>query len=248
MDKPKILVVDDEPRNLRLLEALLLPCGYEIVLVENGRAALERVADNPPDIILLDLVMPEMSGFEVLQKLRAEKATMNIPIVILTSLHDSERRIEALEAGCDEIISKPFDRTELLARVKSLLRIKRYLDEIEDNNRKLKAAERIKDEFTSTVSHELRTPLAAIKSSIDILDTEAPGALTGDQKVFIKRVKSNIDRLARLIDDVLDLSKLEAGRMAMNFLPLRPETIVQEVVDTYRQMVNSKGMTIETEL
>jgi len=105
----------------------------------------------------------------------------------------------------------------------------------------------IKDEFTSTVSHELRTPLAAIKSSIDILDTEAPGALTSDQKTFIKRVKSNIDRLARLINDVLDLSKLEAGKMVMNLMPLRAESVVQEVVDSQEPLVKAKGLKISIE-
>jgi PAS domain S-box-containing protein len=104
----------------------------------------------------------------------------------------------------------------------------------------------IKDEFTSTVSHELRTPLAAMKSSIDILATEAPGKLTDDQKVFLKRVKSNIDRLARLINDVLDLSKIESGKMAMNFVPLRPGELVQEVVESQREVANSKGLALET--
>jgi len=105
----------------------------------------------------------------------------------------------------------------------------------------------IKDEFTSTVSHELRTPLAAIKSSIDILDTQVPGPLTGDQTVFIKRVKSNIDRLARLINDVLDLSKLEVGKMVMNLLPFRPEDFVQEVVETQAPVIRNKGLTIKTD-
>jgi PAS domain S-box-containing protein len=105
----------------------------------------------------------------------------------------------------------------------------------------------VKDEFTSTVSHELRTPLSAIKSSIDILDTEVPGELTRDQKIFIKRVKSNVDRLARLINDVLDLSKLESGKMVMNLIPLRPDALIQEVVETQIPLVKSKGLTITTE-
>ncbi len=104
----------------------------------------------------------------------------------------------------------------------------------------------VKDEFTSTVSHELRTPLASIKSSIDILDTEVPGKLTTDQKTFIKRVKTNIDRLARLINDVLDLSKLESGKIALNLMPVRPELLIQEVVESHQSMANSKGLKIVT--
>lgn len=124
---------------------------------------------------------------------------------------------------------------------------KKVEGELNEAKERAEQALAIKDEFTSTVSHELRTPLAAIKSSIDILDTGVPGELTADQKIFIKRVKSNIDRLARLINDVLDLSKLEAGKMVMNLLPLRAESVVQEVVDTQDPLVKGKGLTIKTE-
>lgn len=105
----------------------------------------------------------------------------------------------------------------------------------------------IQEEFTSTVSHELRTPLAAIKSSIDILETEIPGNLNKDQRVFIHRVKSNIDRLARLINDVLDLSKLESGKMVMNLLPLHPQDVIREVIEVQQPVAKAKGLRIETE-
>ena len=116
-----------------------------------------------------------------------------------------------------------------------------------ENEERLEQAMQVKTNFVSTVSHELRTPLASIKSSIDILNTEAPGKLTEDQKVFLGRVKTNIDRLARLINDVLDLSKLESGKMTMNLVPLRAEEVVKDVVEMQRAVVKNRPIVLGTE-
>jgi len=132
--KPVILVVDDQLQYLKLLEAYLVPQGYEILKAANGEAALEILSGNQIDLILLDVMMPKMSGFEVLEKLRAGDKTRLIPAVMVTALGEVEDRVTALEAGCDDFITKPFNKVELLARVKSLLRIsyfRRQLDEKE---------------------------------------------------------------------------------------------------------------------
>ncbi|MDO9262682.1 MAG: response regulator, partial [Desulfosalsimonadaceae bacterium] len=115
-DKPVILIVDDLPQNIELLEAHLVPQGYEIVKALNGEEALEKLSGNQIDLVLLDVMMPRMSGFEVLEKLRADIKTRFIPVVMITVLNEAEDRVKALAAGCDDFISKPFDRHELLAR------------------------------------------------------------------------------------------------------------------------------------
>jgi two-component system, cell cycle response regulator len=132
-DKPVILVVDDQPQNIELLEAYLVPQGYEVVTAASGEEALAKAAA-VPDLILLDVMMPKMSGIEVLAKLRATETTRLIPVVMVTALKELEDRVKALEAGCDDFITKPFDKVEMLARVKSMLRIgyyRRQLDEKE---------------------------------------------------------------------------------------------------------------------
>jgi class 3 adenylate cyclase len=128
-DPATVLVVDDLPQNLRLLEAVLAPRGYDVVVATSGREALERVAADPVDIVLLDILMPEMDGYEVCRALRADPATRFLPIVMITASGQQEK-VAAIEAGADDFIAKPFDQAELMARVRSLVRIKRYHDTI----------------------------------------------------------------------------------------------------------------------
>jgi adenylate cyclase len=126
----RILVVDDTPANVRLLEAVLRPRGYDILTAGSGPEALEVMATNPPDLVLLDVVMPGMDGYEVCRRLRATAAGAVLPVVMITA-SGNEEKVRALEAGADDFIAKPFDHAELLARVRSLLRVKEYHDLVE---------------------------------------------------------------------------------------------------------------------
>ena len=127
-NKPVILVVDDQLQNIELLEAHLVPAGYDVVRAANGEEALEKVAGNEIDLILLDIMMPGMDGFEVTRKVRHDDAHRLLPIILVTALKETEDRIKGIDAGCDDFISKPFDKHELLARVRSLLKVKAYND------------------------------------------------------------------------------------------------------------------------
>ena len=127
---PRILVVDDQPESIRLLHAVLSPRGYSVDSVSSGAEALERLAAEPaPDLVLLDVVMPEIDGYEVCRRIRATPATELLPVVMLTA-SSGEERLRALEAGADDFLMKPFDQAELLARARSLIRIKHYHDTI----------------------------------------------------------------------------------------------------------------------
>ena len=126
----RILVVDDNAQNVQLLVDKLMPLGYQVRTANGGREALACVEREPPDLILLDVVMPEMDGYAVCRAIKAEPATEVIPIIMVTALDPKEERIRGLEAGADEFLGKPFSNTELLARVRSLLRIKTLFDEV----------------------------------------------------------------------------------------------------------------------
>ncbi|MBF0235640.1 MAG: response regulator, partial [Desulfamplus sp.] len=156
-NKSIILVVDDHPENIVLLEAFLIPQGYEVVSAASGEEALKILSGNQIDLVLLDVMMP-MSGFEVLEKIRADKKTRLLPVVLVTVLTETEDRVKALEAGCDDFISKPFDKYELLIRVKSLLRIKSLHDEIE-NARK----------YAENIINAVREPLISLDQNLRVV-------------------------------------------------------------------------------
>jgi adenylate cyclase len=133
----RILVVDDTPMNVKLLEGVLTGHGYVVTTAPSGAAALERVREERPDLVLLDVVMPEMSGYEVCRRLRAEESTRLLPVVMVTALDPGLERVKGIEAGADDFLTKPINQAELLARVRSLLRIKALHDELGELNRTL---------------------------------------------------------------------------------------------------------------
>jgi putative two-component system response regulator len=137
--KAKILLVDDEERNLRLMKLLLTSFGYDVLTASNGREALEKVHDIPPDVILLDIMMPQIDGFEVAKQLKREEETKIIPIVMVTALNEVEDRVKALEAGADDFLNKPVDKTELRARVQSLVKVKAFNDYMRNYQKELEA-------------------------------------------------------------------------------------------------------------
>ncbi|MDZ4164593.1 MAG: two-component system response regulator [Smithellaceae bacterium] len=159
---PKILVVDDEDWNRRLMEAMLLPLNYEVILAVDGEEALRKVRETPPDVILLDVMMTGISGFEVARQLKENEETRIIPIVMVTALQDVETRIRALEAGADDFLSKPVDKTELRARVRSLMQVKAYNDHMRDYQKELetevaKRTEELKKAFEKIKTASLDT-------------------------------------------------------------------------------------------
>ncbi len=136
-DPARILVVDDTPMNVKLLAGILAGHGYDVITATSGAAALELVGKQRPDLVLLDVVMPEMSGYEACRRLRAEEATRLLPIIMVTALDPGEERIKGIEAGADDFLTKPINQPELLARVRSLLRIRALHDELSELNRTL---------------------------------------------------------------------------------------------------------------
>jgi adenylate cyclase len=137
-DRAIVLVVDDLPQNLRLLDAVLSPRGYDVRSAGSGEEALAALNDDPPDLVLLDILMPGMDGYEVCRRIREDPATAFVPVVMITASGDQEK-LRAIEAGADDFVSKPFNQAELLARVRSLIRVKRYHDTIERQTAELAA-------------------------------------------------------------------------------------------------------------
>jgi len=122
---PTILCVDDEPINCELLENILVVNGYDVICASNGKDALLKIKTREIDLVLLDVMMPELNGFEVCREIKESKELMNIPVIMITALSEKGDRIKGIEAGAEEFLTKPFDKTEVLARIKMLLRVKK---------------------------------------------------------------------------------------------------------------------------
>ncbi|MFA5847677.1 MAG: diguanylate cyclase [Thermodesulfovibrionales bacterium] len=157
-EKPVILVVDDQPKNIELLEAHLLPKGYEILKAEDGEEAMKMIGENSVDLVLLDIMMPKMDGFEVCRRIKGDERLRNIPVIMITALKEFEDWVKAIEAGCDEFISKPFDRHELTVRVKSLLRIKSLHDEVDEAR-----------EYAESIINTVRESLIALDQDLRVV-------------------------------------------------------------------------------
>ena len=136
---PSVLVVDDDDRNRRLLEALLIPAGYEVIMAVDGGDAVEKALADCPDVILMDVMMPRMNGFEATRRIKLDPDARIVPVVMVTSLDAVSDRVQAMESGADDFLTKPVDKSELLARVRTLVKVKAYSDHLRHYQRELEA-------------------------------------------------------------------------------------------------------------
>lgn len=204
-----ILVVDDHPQNVELLEAYLIPEGYDVITAFDGIEALEKVEEGAPDIILLDVMMPRMDGYEVCKKMKEDEATRFIPIVMVTALKELDDKIKSIESGADDFLTKPIVKIELLTRIKSLIRVKRLHDDLEKSYQELKDLEKTKENLTQMIIHDLKNPLTGIKANLEIVGMDD----LGDTQECLDAAQRSADLLQNMIQDLLDISKLEDGKL-----------------------------------
>ncbi|WP_300672693.1 response regulator [Desulfoluna sp.] len=249
--KGEILVVDDTPESLRLLADLLLTEGYRVRPTMDPKLALESALANPPELILLDVKMPGMDGFELCQRLKQETCTEQVPIIFVSALQELRERVRGFEAGGVDFITKPIQREEVLARVSAQLELSRMRQSLEKRSQELAAAnqklqdlDKLKSLFIASVSHELRTPLNAIISFSGILLREILGGLNERQRDSLERIDRAGRHLFSLITDVIDISKIEAGRSDVYPETFGLQELVEEALNTIRPQAEAKGLTV----
>ncbi len=225
----KILVVDDIPDNVTLLRYYLEDYGYDVVSANNGQETLELAASELPDAILLDVMMPVMDGIEVCQRLKEIPTLADIPVILVTAKNDDQDVVRGLDHGAHDYVTKPFNVRVLVARVEAALRAKRAQDSTRRLNQRLKAVNELVDErnqqlaainqtayeFVNNVSHDFRTPLSAIKEFAAIIGEGLAGPVTDEQKEHLGVISDCVGDLTSMVNDMLDLSKLEAGRLTV---------------------------------
>jgi signal transduction histidine kinase len=235
-----ILAVDDTPDNLILVKAILEDEGYEISLASDGLTALKQVQQSPPDLILLDVMMPEMDGYEVARRIRNNPDLPYIPILLITA-HERSSVVEGLDAGADDFVRKPFDPNELLARLRSLLRLKHSIDELEEMARQ-------RQDFVSRLTHDLRTPLVAADRMLSLFQQEAFGEISNDMKEAITTMIRSNQNLLQMVNTLLEVQRYEAGQKTLIFSVCNLVEIVEEVIQELKPLVNEKDLLLKIDI
>ncbi|MBN1391759.1 MAG: response regulator [Sedimentisphaerales bacterium] len=240
----KLLLVDDDAGDRKIVKLALdqssSAADFNIETAENLSQATEFLKNKDYDVVLLDLGLPDSGGVNTVQK--AHEANPNVPIIVLTGLVDEETGLQAIEKGAEDYLIKGKSLEH------ALVRIIRYAIERKKVERKLKDAIEAKSQFMSMVSHELRVPLTSIKESISIVLEGLTGKITKEQENCLGIAKRNVDRLNRLINDLLDFHKLEAGRMNFNMQDSNVNEIVKEVYDTMLPVAKEKKINLVLEI
>jgi len=321
-----ILIVEDSPTQAMLLKRLLTNHGYQAFIAKNGKEALVSIRQNRPDLVISDIVMPEMDGYEMCRTIKNDHSLRDIPVILLTSLSDPEDVIRGLEARAEAYVTKPYNEDTLLTKVKAILEMdirqeddekleihlkdkyytitsnrqqimnllfftyenavqqnrelikvqnelkklneqleekveertadlkaeiaerKRVEQSLKEVNERLKELDRVKSDFLSTVSHELRTPLAIIREGVSLCLDGVAGETTQPQQELLTNAQDNVDRLTRLINDLLDISKIEAQKVSLWRKSLNLCDLVQRVKKSFEQQAEKMNVQLKTDL
>ena len=237
--RAKILIVDDQKSNLTVLRELLFEQG-EIILAKSGAQCLDKAARLQPDLILLDIIMPDMNGFETLEKLHQIKAVADTPVMFITGLKDADHEQKGLMLGALDYIRKPFNPTVVKARVATHLKLAKQNNVLKEMSQKLKAADAAKSLFLANMSHEIRTPLTSIIGYGEMLRTsDIPKE---KEEGVVAAICNNGEHLLQLINDILDMSKIEANQLQIEIIDVLLPRWLTNIIDIVAQRAEGKGL------
>jgi two-component system, sensor histidine kinase and response regulator len=257
LEGSQILVVDDVTKNLQVVGTMLRNQGYEVLPATNGSQALELARTETPELILLDLMMPEMDGVEVCRRLKEGPSTQNIPVIFLTASNEMEHLVKAFEIGAVDYVTKPFNPPELLARVRTHLELKHARDTILRYGQELSRLNEEKNEFMGIAAHDLRNPLSAIRGFAEMI-VENARALLGqgvpepavglkEMEDFGARIGVTATRMMEMVQNLLDANRIERGEMKLNLTPSNVCMVLNSVLETQRPRAAAKQQTIHLE-
>jgi signal transduction histidine kinase len=225
---PSILLVDDTVENLRLLAGMLATRGFDARPVTNGLDALDAVSHEAPDLILLDVTMPGMDGFEVCARLRERPEWSDIPVIFLTALTGVSDKVKGFSVGGVDYITKPFQLEEVLARVTTHLALRQARRDLERTIQRLRELEQQRDDLTHMIVHDMRSPLTGLIAQLSLLRLD----LEGEMAETVDAAMDSARRLSGMATTLLDVSRLEEGKMPIQKSPVDLAKIVGEVRST----------------
>lgn len=245
-DRPKtvILIVDDTPANLKvLIGGLLHKQRYDVRAVPGGTFALRAMEQVLPDLVLLDVNMPDMNGYETCERMKADKRLADIPVIFLSAFNDTEAKVKAFEAGGVDYVTKPFQLGEVLARVETHLRISQLQSELEARYLQLKELEAQRDSLMQMIVHDLRSPLTGIVGSLQLLAMDSK--LGEESTEDVQEALLSGQALTQMINTLLDVNKLESGEIAPRLEERDLVTTAQDALTMLSGLVSRRNVLLE---
>ncbi len=243
-----VLIVDDIPENLQLLGNILLNNDLDVGFATNGYEALENVALNKPDLILLDIMMPGMSGITVCEKLKENPDTRDIPVIFLTAKAQSEDIIKGFETGAVDYVTKPFNASELVARVMTHLELKKSRDLINAQKNQLADLNATKDKFFSIISHDLRGPYSGLIGLSEMIIEDLGVVDIEEVRDLTRRMHETIKHQYTLLDNLLQWARMQTGRMEFNPYMFSMDQLADDIIKNLSAMADNKSITLENHL
>ena len=241
----KILIVDDMVANLSLLKVVLKKQGFGVVTAVGGQAALDAVASEKPDLLLLDVMMPDIDGFEVARRLRREPASKETPIIFLTALTTTEDMLRGAEAGGNDYVSKPFKREVLLARIDYQLRMLNASRALIRRTEELNLALQERDRLHALISHDLRSPLGNVKMILNLLlDSLDKDAIGEDMHELLLMANRTAEDTFSLLENLLSWSKNQMGRLALAITDINLSATIQGTLEVFTSISQTKNISI----
>jgi signal transduction histidine kinase len=240
MSQSKILIVDDIPENLSLISTFLEEMDIEILLANNGKEALESIDKQIVDIILLDISMPEMNGFDVCERLKENEQTKDIPVIFLTARTQPEEVIKGLQLGAVDYITKPFNPVELVTRVRNHLNHKKANDLIQIQNEKLIELNSMKDKFFSIIAHDLKNPLGLFLTTSQYINDNLHSFKPDETKSFMEVIHTNAQKLHDLLNNLLQWSRSQSNRIQYYPIEFGIYDLVQDNLTVLSELIQKK--------
>ncbi len=240
-----ILIVDDTAENLRLLANMLGDKGFEVRPVTSGRQALQAAERSAPDIVLLDITMPEMDGYEVCRRLKEHAKLRDIPVIFLTALTETADKLKAFAAGGVDYISKPFQIDEVLARAKAHIALRRAQKELADNYERLRELEKVRDHLVHLIVHDMRSPLAVIMGNLDIIKMLEEESLSAEVVEKLDAAAKGVRNLCNMTNDLLDVSRMEEGKLTLKLESCDVISLAREIAGGISILDPTRIVTVE---
>jgi two-component system sensor histidine kinase/response regulator len=242
---PRVLIVDDDAINRHLLSAFLFDSGFELIEAASGRDAITSANEKPPDLVLLDVMMPVMDGYETARQLKALAGDAFLPIVLVTALGDTASRVRGFEVGADEFLQKPVNRHELKLRIRNLLQLRSDRRRLSEQNRRLMELQLFREQASSLLIHDLKNPLAVIAMNLSFVEAElGKSEQHADVREAMEDGRIACSRLQRRIAGLLDVAKSQEGHLVLSRSEFNLSTLLRDSCQDFHRVAKDRQLSL----